>query len=271
MVDFKFYFISIIAIFLALSLGILLGSVIVGQQEQPISEKLIKSIESDVERVRLENQLLVKENKEKDQFIKEAYPLLIKGRLTEAKVCVIYFSPADRKLVDNISSFLREASARSGLVEFDFDVFSQADLTETSGLLAVKSQSETSFAVVFSELLARLTTPTPDLPSIFSRLDFIELRNFKISDLPFDFVVLVLPYDNFKLKQLSQVKLPAGSVVVLDRKLADSNEVTLPSFSSTMVYGVDTLPGKVALVFSLGGQRARLGYGQDQYFLTETR
>jgi hypothetical protein len=267
MIDLKFYVVSIVAVFLALALGILLGSVIVGQQGKPISEKLIKSIEADVERVRAENQVLLKDNQEMNKFLNEAYPLLIQGRLVNEKIGLVYFDSEAEEEAKELKDFLRKASARVGLVKFDLEAFSRAELTPTAQTLNLNINQETSFTLVAESLFSKLTTSTVDFPVQLEKLEFLEVKDFGLKDLPFDYLVFFLPSQPERLGQLAKANFDSGKVVmVLDRSAAESPTLTLPDFNSTLIFGIDTLPGKVALVFAFNTRKARLGYGKSHYF-----
>lgn len=271
MIDLKFYVVSIVAVFLALALGILLGAIIVEQQGKPISERLIKSIEADVEKVRLENQVLSKENQEINKFLAEAYPYLIKGRLLKKKVGVVYFGTEAEEEAMEIKDFLEKASAQVGLVKFDLETFNSSDLTQTAQSLGLEVSQETSFSQVVETLSSKLTSSTADLPVKLEKVNFLAVKDYSLKDLPFDYLVLLLPSEQEKLRQLAKVNFdPLKTLIVLNRATAESPTITLPGFNSTLIFGIDTLPGKVALVFAFGGGKARLGYGKSHYFPART-
>lgn len=268
MIDLKFYVASIMAVFLALALGILLGSVIVGQQGKPISEKLIKSIEADIERVRTENQLLSRENQEMNKFLNEVYPYLIKNHLLNEKIGLVYFDSEAEGTVREVKNFLEGASAKAGLVSLDLQAFNKSDLTTTAQSLGFELVQETSLTTVLSSLSSMLTTSTVDSFQRLGKLDFLEVKEFGLKDLPFTYLVFFLPSNPEEVNKLAEVNFdPKKTILVLSKPASESSGQQLPNFSSTVIFGIDTLPGKVSLVFAFGSSKARLGYGRAHYFL----
>ncbi len=268
MIDLKFYVASIVAVFLALALGILLGSVIVGQQGEPISQKLIKSIEADIEKVRIENQTLSRENQEINKFLNEVYSFLIKNRLLNEKIGLVYFDSENEGMVREVKNFLEEASAKVGLVEFDLHTFKKSDLTTTAQSLGLELTPDTSFSTVIGFLSSKLTTSTIDLPMTLGKLDFLEIKDFGLNDLPFTYLVVFIPLDQGEIGQLAEANFDHKKVIlVVDKAAVEPSAPALPNFKSTVVFGVETLPGKVSLVFAFGSSKARLGYGRTHYFL----
>lgn len=268
MIDLKFYVASIVAVFLALALGILLGSVIVGQQGEPISQKLVKSIEADIEKVRTENQLLSRENQEINKFLNEIYSYLIKNRLLNEKIGLVYFDSETEGMVREVKSFLEEASAKVGLVEFDVQTFKTSSLTTTAQNLGLELTPDTSFSTVISFLSSRLTTSTIDLPMILGKLDFLKIKDFGLNDLPFTYLVIFLPRHPGEIDQLAKTDLDQEkTILVVSKSAVESSEPALPNFKPTVIFGIETLPSKVSLVFAFGSSKARLGYGKAHYFL----
>lgn len=113
----KYHIVSLVAVFLALGLGILIGSAFPGDttldsQQQQIMEKLESRIESvrqknELMRARV-NQLEIDKNM-KVQFEKQIAPLLVEGKLTGRRVAII--ATAGRAITEDLAWSLRMAGA----------------------------------------------------------------------------------------------------------------------------------------------------------------
>ncbi|MDI6870041.1 MAG: copper transporter [Bacillota bacterium] len=120
-IDIRYHIVSLVAVFLALGLGILIGTAALGErvlvQEQ---NRLIERLESDVTRLTNERRDLQRELSQEraalrqaDRFGREVLPYLVADRLYGKQVAVIRLSPApeSRPGVDELQAVLRRAGA----------------------------------------------------------------------------------------------------------------------------------------------------------------
>lgn len=130
MLDMRYHIASLIAVFLALAIGILLGTVIVDKgllANQQTS--LVKRIESNFNVLREENRTLKSELYEKREFENKAVPLVIKDKLAGANVVIIAtWSLTDNSFLTNLTDDLKRAGAtvNNVTVEKDFNINDQA-------------------------------------------------------------------------------------------------------------------------------------------------
>ncbi|MEW6726247.1 MAG: copper transporter [Bacillota bacterium] len=100
-INIRYHIVSIVAVFLALGIGILVGSMIIGSgtlsnQQQQLAERLEKHLtelrqENALTRERLSS--LEMETQLQKQFTKDILPFLINGRLEGRKVAIVETSP----------------------------------------------------------------------------------------------------------------------------------------------------------------------------------
>ncbi len=113
MVDIKYYVVSLVAVFLALSLGIVLGSVVVDKGilvEQ--QSKLVKSIQKDISDLRAENRSLRKEVENYQKFKEEVFPWIVDERLKGKKIAILDIGSALSDLNKEIRSVCESAGGK---------------------------------------------------------------------------------------------------------------------------------------------------------------
>ncbi len=130
MFDMRYHIASLIAVFLALAIGILLGTVIVNKgilADQQTS--LVKRIESNFNALRNENSTLQNELYETREFESKAAPFIIKDKLSGANVAIIITgSLTDSSFLTNLTDDLKRAGAavNSITVAKEFNIGNQA-------------------------------------------------------------------------------------------------------------------------------------------------
>ncbi|KWX00816.1 hypothetical protein LI90_1843 [Carbonactinospora thermoautotrophica] len=111
MIDFRYHVVSIIAIFLALTVGIVLGSSVFNQ---PLVERLnteAKSLQTEAESLRSQIRQLQRDVQYRDQFADRAAPTLVADRLRGESVVVVALPGAEAQVVDSLVEMLRQAGA----------------------------------------------------------------------------------------------------------------------------------------------------------------
>jgi hypothetical protein len=108
--DFRYHALSLIAVFVALVLGLLLGVAIgdkglVSSAENKIKESLRADVRAEQEKAAgLSDQIA-----QKDKFEQEVYPLLVDGQLTERKIGIVFLGQASEEINNEVDNAL-EAS-----------------------------------------------------------------------------------------------------------------------------------------------------------------
>ena len=89
MVDFRYHLVSIIAVFLALAVGIVLGATTL---KAPLIENLdnrVSSISKDRDALRTGNDLLTKRVADQTKFAKAVLPIAVAGRLRDERIVIV--------------------------------------------------------------------------------------------------------------------------------------------------------------------------------------
>ena len=111
MIDFRYHLISIVAVFLALGIGILMGSLVLGG---PLVDQIraeLRGIENTNSRLRDSVSTLQDQVQVDEDFAILARANLIEGRLDGDQVVLFTFARTDGGLIDQVRSSVEEAGA----------------------------------------------------------------------------------------------------------------------------------------------------------------
>jgi hypothetical protein len=109
--DFRYHALSLIAVFVALVLGLLLGVAIGDKGLVSSAETKIKeSLRSDVRAAQKRADALSTQLAQQDKFEQEVYPLLVDGQLTDRRIGVVFLGQPS----DEINTEVQDALAPSG-------------------------------------------------------------------------------------------------------------------------------------------------------------
>lgn len=130
MLDMRYHVASLIAVFLALAIGILLGTVIVDKGVISNQQSaLVKRIEANFTALRDENRSLKAELYQKREFENKSFPVVVQDKLVGSKVVIISTGTlADGSVVSNIADDLKKAGAAVNTVwvQGDFKINDEA-------------------------------------------------------------------------------------------------------------------------------------------------
>ncbi len=111
MINFRFHLVSLVAVFLALGLGILVGSTVVDQKIVDRLDSDIASVRRDNAERRETNKQLAQENAQLREFVDQVAPYAGDARLDGESVAVIAESGVDGDTVEVTAQALRDAGA----------------------------------------------------------------------------------------------------------------------------------------------------------------
>ena len=119
MFDFRYHALSLIAVFVALILGLLLGVAIgdkglVSSAENNIKESLRADVRAEQKKVADLNDQLA----QKDKFEQEVYPLLVDGQLSDRRIGVVFLGNGSDDVNNEVANALSASGGRKvGAVE----------------------------------------------------------------------------------------------------------------------------------------------------------
>ncbi|HUS61780.1 MAG TPA: copper transporter, partial [Acidimicrobiales bacterium] len=111
MINFRFHLVSLTAVFLALALGVLMGSTVIERGIVDGLNNRISAISRRADETEAANARLTRDLARRDEVAAAAAPLLIAGRLTDVPVVVVAVRGSDEDQVGALSEVLRQAGA----------------------------------------------------------------------------------------------------------------------------------------------------------------
>src|SRR5215467_10806002 len=111
MINFRFHLVSLIAVFLALGLGILVGSTVVDQVIVDRLDREIKSVRHDSDAASAENSQLKDQISKYEDFLKKSAPYAVEQRLQDVPVAVIVDKGVDPAAAKDTLQMLKYAGA----------------------------------------------------------------------------------------------------------------------------------------------------------------
>lgn len=138
MIDFRYHLISLIAVFLALGLGILIGSVVLSEKYVQRLENRVAQFEEEVDARRLEVSELNDRLDSFQEFAVEAEARLLAGALAGEEVVALQTDATDEALVEGLAEAVEEAGgtlASTITLTDSFALTEQAQLEELALIL----------------------------------------------------------------------------------------------------------------------------------------
>lgn len=111
MISFRFHLVSLVAVFMALGLGVLAGTTVLDQVIVAGLEEQARVLERDLEQVREENTELQAEAERLSEFSEEILPYMIEGRLTGQEAVLITQEGTDDTAINRVVEGLEAAGA----------------------------------------------------------------------------------------------------------------------------------------------------------------
>jgi hypothetical protein len=271
-IDLRYHVFSLAAVFLALGLGIAIGSVLPGTdtllREQ---EKVITRLEEEFTQLRSERRALEAMVAEKEgelavmhRFHQEVLPLLAGGLLDGCKVLFLKNGETPDEAVEDLGNFLREAGA---VVAATLTLDDRSGGGELAALLGL-GPGPAWAGEFWTEFAAELGgEKTPALLLLMEELAMV--RRHLSPPGPVDAVVVLGGEGSgagLAGLELAAAARAAGLTVVGTEPLTVGKS-WIPRYKSlglTSIDNIDTFPGRVALVFTLAGA------GEGHYGVKET-
>jgi hypothetical protein len=112
LVNLRYHIVSIVAVFLALGVGVVMGSTVIDRVTVDALRRQVNAVDRRVGRTQAENRRLNGQLQQLRDFADQARDHLLRGRLRDVPVLVVAVQGVDRKPVDALRQALVEAEAR---------------------------------------------------------------------------------------------------------------------------------------------------------------
>lgn len=294
MINFRYHVVSLTAVFLALAIGLVVGTAALNGPAADSLNDNVNSLRKDNQRLREKVSHLEEDVNQKEQFAADAAPVILAGKLTGQRV-VIVSMPGASKYVAGVRQMITLAGAKlTGEVEIQ-DKFTDPANNET--LLDIASTSpaagltlptnsdgvETSSALLGAVLLTHAPpVPADSVQSVltaYSQERFITLTRPITTPATAMVFLSAAPYTDREAAQrntkvvtaVEQFDKAGPVVVAADADSGDGNAITAlrgdPALSKTVstVDNVATVQGQVvsalACAEQIGGHVGHYGVG----------
>ncbi|HEY3373873.1 MAG TPA: copper transporter [Candidatus Aquicultor sp.] len=284
MFDMRYHIASLVGVFLALAIGILLGTVIVDKgllidQQQA----LVKKIEQNFDELRTENRTLKDEVSTQRQFADQIIPLTVKDRLAGDNVAVIVTGSAGDEVVSGMLSSIRKAGATASSIKLvpDFKITDQI-ITQMKPYFSTDLNAENAQDLLIKKMVDELTVNTTTATSITSTttlkprapyLQQLKTIGFITGDLvvvspmkPITKAVLVggsdVARDPMKIDLPIILQLKAVKIRVSGVEASDCEKSYVKSYQTAGIPTVDNVDqpmGIISTIFTLAGTDGNFG------------
>ena len=165
MISLRYHIVSLVAVFLALALGIVVGSTVLQEGTVSVLRATSERVRQESERNSKENVALKQEQARQQAFWATVMPELVQDRLKGRSVVLVDTDKVDSGLRDGVRKVLEDAGARvDGQLTFADErlaLGADADRTAIAQLLAVDAGApEVLRGELVKKLAARLATST---------------------------------------------------------------------------------------------------------------
>ncbi len=270
MFDIRYHIASLIAVFLALTAGILLGSVIVDKGVLVEQQKaLVESLEARHNDLQEKNRLLNQENNSLKKFQAEALSA-INGTLKEEQIAVIVTGDILDEDQNDLRQMFEQAGASTSFVTTNTLLKKFKDGNVRKKLSTFFPETGLSREELWTKVLERtaIEIVTPSDKAFLAELSDLGVISVRATDnLPAEQVVLfggtrtkkseVLEID---VPLIQQLKGLGTRVIGVERSEVKTSYIeTYQKEEISTVDNVDQIAGKIALVYVLSGQDGRFG------------
>lgn len=275
MLTWRYHMLSLVAVFLALGLGLLVGISLSDNGVVDTSQAgLVDDIQRDLSDLRNQNIVLGKENAANFRYQDDTFPFIVGGRLQGKKIALVATSRAGEDLVRKVNSAVHGAGGQvvsTTLLNPRLDpaalaVKLKADMKSDPAYAAV---DESSAAALAGQLLAKELGGRAGAPKGLPALQGIAVDSVNGNyEVPVDAVVFITRADDDQTpawtdleKRLLLVFKDMGLLAV-GAESADAPRSEIPLFLSVDISSVDNLDsriGQTSLVYVLSGEKGAFG------------
>jgi hypothetical protein len=276
MIDFRYHALSLVAVFLALAIGIVLGVTIGNSLVSDAERALRGNLRADVENARTDAAKVRGELGSRDRMLDQLYPHLVSARLSGERIALVSWGP----LPNDVENGVRDAVSTAGGRLDSVSVF-DTPLTELKTALgneiyAVDSADEGGLKQLGRELAKALATGGPLAQTLQSEYPDAFGGRFRGADAVV-FYEAPPPSDGsdkqgvkersdsragtIETALLDELRRRTIAVVGVEASDAESSEIPrYKSFQLSSSDSVDKSGGRIALVFALAGAKGSFGF-----------
>src|SRR3954447_3695492 len=276
MLDFRYHALSLVAVFLALAIGIVLG-VTIGNSLVTDAERALRgNLRADVEKAHSDAAQARSELSGRDHMLDQIYPQLVATRLGGERVAVVSWGP----LPNNVESGVRDAVSKGGGRIDSISVFDTplTALKQALGkdVFAEQTADEASLKLLGRNLARSIASGGLTMKSLESRFPDNFSGRYRRADAAVFYEAPKPPDDSdadgVKEREDDRARtiesamvdeLTKHTIAVVGVEAMDTDPSQIGRYKSLQLSSsdaVDTSGGRIALVFALAGARGNFGF-----------
>lgn len=274
-IDYRYHIASLVAVFIALGIGILVGSAVLGNEViEERQKQLADRLEVQLEELRQKNEAvqaranhLEIDNNIQKQFEKQVLPPMVAGKLTGKRLAIVETNSYGFRddLVNTLT--MAGATVQSVTTVMDgFDLTNRKDRLVTE--LNLKNSSDEEMVKLLAKETARgiLTGEKQALLNTLAQVDLIKLSGDY--GVPVDGVIFIGGSQDESLVKTEIVDYPMIDYFLEQKLPVFGVEETNVTYSYMKTYqkkristvdNVETVPGQVSLVMTIAGKPGHYG------------
>jgi Copper transport outer membrane protein, MctB len=276
MLDFRYHALSLVAVFLALAIGIVLGVTIGDSLVSDAERSLRGNLRADVEKAHGDAAQARAELNGRDRMLDEMYPQLVSTRLAGERVAVVSWGP----LPGNIEGGIRDAVSKGGGRVDSISVFDKplSDLKDVMGssLFAEETADEESLKALGRNLARAITSGGELAQSLRSKHPNEFAGRFRRADAVAIFETPkpadgsdgdgVKEREDDRARTIEQAmidELTKHAIAVVGVEATDTDPSQIGRYKSLKLSTADSVDksgGKIALVYALAGAKGNFGF-----------
>ncbi len=272
MFDFKYHIVSLVAVFLALGIGVVMGSMTAERGVVTTQEKsLIATMEKDFENLRATNKEQAATIAAELAYTDASLPLLIKGKLAGKSIAIVVTGDVEAPTLKGLKAALEQAGATQASVTYlaaPLGLDNKDVLVKAATLLDVPGQSQTVVSGKALAVTARAIVTGSDGTTLAALADAGVIKISGIYASPANGVIVIGGAENGKHLKFAELDAPlvkafqatglspvgTESATVKNSYMKDYQTLNLST-----VDNLDTAAGQVSVIFVLAGGPGHYG------------
>lgn len=271
--NFRYHLVSLIAVFLALGIGIVIGSTFIPSALVEKQSNMVRQLEKDFTAIQRETKKYKIELQKKDAFEKEVLHILTTNKLSGLTLSIIETTEQTNDIVENnLILLLKKAGANVQSIITFKEGLDFSDTTLKDEILKHLGLQKHSLEKAYKNIVSRVASEI----SLATNQNLINyLQQKKVLQLsgnitkPVRLIIIVsepattreLNFFNLVDKPLIETLKTNGlRVVGVETTNGISQINKFQELSVSTVDNIDTIPGQIALIFVLAGYDGNYGY-----------
>lgn len=272
MFDFKYHIISLVAVFLALGIGAVMGSMTAERGVVTTQEKsLIATMEKDFENLRTTNREQQATITADQVYANASMPLLVSGQLTGKSIAVVVTGDVEAPTLKGLKTTLEKAGATQASVTYltaPLGLDDKNTLAKVADLVGATGQSQSVVNGKVLAVTARAIVTGSDMAILGGLAEAGAIKISGVYTSPANGIIIIGGSENRKNLKFGELDAPlikafqATGLAPVGTESATVKNSYIKDFQDLNLSTVDNIneaAGQVSVVYVLAGQAGKYG------------